>query len=80
MFFGTVFQFKFLQDFKLWVQGRPEVEVVDMVIKIRNKIDECKEQNLPVSDSDKVKQQLNEKLQDIISSLPDDMKNILKVS
>ncbi|XP_044765186.1 protein DENND6B [Coccinella septempunctata] len=67
-------------DLKLWVQGRPEVEVVDMVIKIRNKINECKEQNLPVSDSDKVKEQLNQRLQDIISSLPDDMKNILKVS
>ncbi|KAL3290284.1 hypothetical protein HHI36_023629 [Cryptolaemus montrouzieri] len=59
-------------DLKLWVQGRPEVEVVDMLLKIQNKIGACKEQNLPVSD--RVKEQLNQRLKDIIGSLPDDLK------
>ncbi|KAK9890143.1 hypothetical protein WA026_008949 [Henosepilachna vigintioctopunctata] len=63
-------------DLKLWMQGRPEVEIVDMVLKIRNKINICEEQNLPVSD--KVKEQLTHRLQDILGSLPDDLKNIFR--
>lgn len=65
-------------NLKLWVQGRPEVEVVDMVLKLKNKIHHCKESKLPINA--KVKEQLNERLQDIISSLPEDLKNILNVS
>lgn len=65
-------------DLKDWVQGRPEVEVVDMLLKIRSKIDNCQESDIPVSNA--IKEQLNERLLDIITSLPDDLKNILKVS
>lgn len=60
-----------------WVRGRPEVEVVDMVLRIKNKIGKC-ENDIPVSES--VKQQLNQRMQDIVTSLPDDLKNLLQIS
>ncbi|XP_018566710.1 protein DENND6A [Anoplophora glabripennis] len=65
-------------DLKDWVQGRPEVEVVDMVLKIKNKITKCNEHDIPVNET--TKEQLNLRLSDIITSLPDDLKNILQVS
>lgn len=63
---------------KDWVQGRPEVEVVDMVLTIKKRIDTCKEHDIPVSEA--TKEQLNERLNDIVTSLPEDLKNILHVS
>jgi hypothetical protein len=65
-------------DLKDWVQGKPEVEVVDMMLKIKDKITKCREINIPVND--KVKEKLNQRLQDIISSLPDDLKNVFQVT
>ncbi|XP_022900805.1 protein DENND6A [Onthophagus taurus] len=65
-------------DLKLWVQGKPEVEIVDMVLKLRNKINKCRQHDFPVSTS--TKEQLCQRLQDIITSLPDDLKNILQGS
>ncbi|XP_017768468.1 PREDICTED: protein DENND6B isoform X2 [Nicrophorus vespilloides] len=65
-------------DLKLWVQGKPEVEIVDMVLKIKNKIKKCEQHDIPVSHT--IKEQLEQRLQDIISSLPDDLKNILQTS
>ncbi|CAG9759957.1 unnamed protein product [Ceutorhynchus assimilis] len=64
-------------DLKNWVQDRPEVEVVDMILRIKNKIGEC-DSHIQVNDT--VKQQLNQRMQDVVTSLPDDLKNILKVS
>lgn len=59
------------------MQGKAEVEIVDMVLKIRTKIGKCRE-HIPVSD--KIKEQLVERLHDMIESLPDDLRNILQVS
>lgn len=70
--------FQFLKDLKDWVQGRPEVEVVDMVLKLKNKISSCNGNDINVTD--RIKQQLNQRLNDIVASLPDDLKNILQVS
>lgn len=67
-----------MQDIKDWVQGKPEVEVVDMMLKIRDKINKCREVSIPVSNQ--VKENLNQRLQDIISSLPDDLKNVFQVT
>ncbi|XP_066258948.1 protein DENND6B [Euwallacea similis] len=64
-------------DLKNWVQDRPEVEVVDMVLRLKNKLGEC-ENNIPVSET--VKRQLNQRIEDVITSLPEDLKNILKIS
>lgn len=60
------------------MQGRPEVEIVDMVLKIKGKIDKTKEHDFPISNS--TKEQLKQRLQDIISSVPEDLKNILQTS
>ncbi|KAF5284781.1 hypothetical protein FQA39_LY04506 [Lamprigera yunnana] len=65
-------------DLKQWVQGKPEVEVVDMVLKIKGKISKCHEQNIRISDV--TREQLGERLQDILNSLPEDVKNILQVT
>lgn len=70
--------FVFLQDLKKWVQDKPEVEVVDMVLKIKNKIHKCQQHDIPVSNS--IKEQLGQRLEDIICTLPDDLKNILSTS
>lgn len=67
-----------LQNLKLWVQGKPEVEIVDMVLKLKNKINKCHQHDIPVSNT--TKEQLCQRLQDIICSLPDDLKNILQTS
>lgn len=49
-----------------------------MMLKIRDKITKCREVNIPVDD--KTKEKLNQRLQDIISSLPDDLKNVFHVT
>lgn len=74
MKFPEIIQF---QDLKNWMQDRPEVEVVDMVLRLKNKLGEC-ESNIPVSEN--VKQQLSQRIDDVVTSLPEDLKNILKVS
>lgn len=66
----------FFKDLQDWVQGRPEVEVVDMALTIKNKINKCTEHNIPVTEA--TKEQLNHRLNDIVNSLPEDLKNILK--
>lgn len=60
------------------MQGKPEVEVVDMVLKIKSKLGKCQAHDIPVNAE--VKARLNERLQDIICSLPDDLKTILQVT
>ena len=49
-----------------------------MMLKIKDKITKCREINIPVNE--KVKEKLNQRLQDIISSLPDDLKNVFQVT
>ncbi|CAH1153560.1 unnamed protein product [Phaedon cochleariae] len=65
-------------DLKDWVRGREEVHVVDMVLRIKSSINNCREHNIQVSES--VKERLNHHLNDIVISLPDDLRNILKIS
>ncbi|XP_063220002.1 protein DENND6A isoform X2 [Bacillus rossius redtenbacheri] len=65
-------------DMKLWVQGKQEVEVVDMILTIRRKLEQSEIENLPLSDS--VRDQLQSRMADIICTLPDDLKTVLKTS
>ncbi|XP_018327104.1 protein DENND6B [Agrilus planipennis] len=65
-------------NLKLWVQGKPEVEVVDMVLKIKSKLEKCKEHDIPINST--IKRRLRERMQDIINALPEDLKNILSMS
>ncbi|XP_065166347.1 protein DENND6B [Atheta coriaria] len=63
-------------DLKSWVHDKAEVEVVDMVLKIKNKITKCEQHAVGMNGT--VRRQLEQKLQDIICSLPDDLRNILQ--
>ncbi|XP_015516240.1 protein DENND6A [Neodiprion pinetum] len=64
-------------DLKTWVQGKQEVEVVDMILRIRQKLDKSYEDDVPISHS--VQEKLNERINDIIYTLPDDLQIILSV-
>lgn len=60
---------------KTWVQDKQEVEIVDMVLRIRQKLE--KSNNGDVSIAEPVKEMLQERINDITRSLPDDLKIIL---
>ncbi|KAK7874564.1 hypothetical protein R5R35_013134 [Gryllus longicercus] len=65
-------------DLKDWVQGKQEVEVVDMILRIRNKLEQSEIEDLPLSDT--TRNQLRLRMADIICTLPDDLKAVLKTS
>ncbi|GLH15777.1 Uncharacterized protein GBIM_20214 [Gryllus bimaculatus] len=67
-----------LADLKDWVQGKQEVEVVDMILRIRNKLEQSEIEDLPLSDT--TRNQLRLRMADIICTLPDDLKAVLKTS
>ena len=64
-----------LQDLTSWVQGKKEVELVDMVLRIRQKLQKSHEDDVPVGDS--VQDMLRERINDITRTLPEDLKRIL---
>lgn len=63
------------QDIKAWIEDKKEVELVDMILKIRQKLELCENKGYQLNK--KIKDQLKVKMNDIISSLPDDLKNVL---
>lgn len=63
------------QDLTSWVQGKQEVELVDMVLRIRQKLQKSNEDDVPIGDS--VQDMLRERINDITRTLPDDLKTIL---
>ncbi|XP_023722839.1 protein DENND6A isoform X3 [Cryptotermes secundus] len=65
-------------DLKVWVQGKQEVEVVDMILRIRHKLEQSETNELPLSSS--TKDQLRLRMADIICTLPDDLRTVLKTS
>lgn len=65
-------------DLKHWVQDKQEVEVVDMILRIRNKLEQSEAEELPLSDT--TREQLRLRMADIICTLPDDLKVVLKTS
>ena len=66
---------RFLQDLKAWVQGKQEVELVDMVLRIRQKLEKTYIEEVPIGNS--VREKLQERINDITHTLPDDLKDIL---
>ncbi|XP_031834729.1 protein DENND6A [Nomia melanderi] len=62
-------------DLKTWVQGKQEVELVDMVLRIRQKLEKTYIDEVPIGKS--VKEKLQERINDITHTLPDDLKDIL---
>lgn len=65
-------------DLKVWVRDKPEVEVIDMVLKLKAKIYKCQQHEVPVTNS--TRHQLTQRLEDIIRSLPDDIKYLFQDS
>lgn len=61
-----------------WLRGKREVEVVDMVLRIRERLDAAAEETLPVSSQ--TQQHLRGQLDKVLDSLPEDLQAVLKVS
>jgi len=59
-----------------WLEGKQEVEIVDMILKIRQKLYDYENEST-FQFNKKIKDQLQLKMNDIICSLPDDLKNVL---
>ncbi|XP_043281251.1 protein DENND6A [Venturia canescens] len=62
-------------DLKTWVQDKQEVEVVDMILRIRQKLEKSYDENVPITNS--VREMLCERINDITRTLPEDLKIIL---
>lgn len=58
------------------MQGKQEVELVDMILRIRQKLEKTYIDEVPIDNSVRVK--LQERINDITHTLPDDLKDILK--
>ena len=56
--------------------NKEEVQLVDMVLRIRNKLSEATDQRLPIPDV--IRDQLSEKIEIILKTLPPDLQMVLK--
>merc|ERR1711874_312994 len=61
---------------EIWMEGKEEVQLVDMVLRIRNKLAEASDQNLPVPDI--VNEQLLGHVEKILKTLPQDLQLVLQ--
>lgn len=66
------------QDLKKWVVDKKEVEVVDMILRIKCKLERCEADEMPLAD--KTKEQLKCRLHDIVCTLPEDLGAVLSFS
>lgn len=57
------------------MKGKKEVEVVDMILKIRCKLEKCDAEDVPVTAE--IRNQLKLRMDDIVCMLPDDLKIVL---
>lgn len=80
--FVSIF-FLFFQNLKQWVVGKHEVEVVDMILKVKQKLKICNEisiDGLPqaiIAQNETTRKQLHRHLEDMKRFLPDDLNKIL---
>uniref|UniRef100_A0A8C5QX52 DENN domain containing 6A n=1 Tax=Leptobrachium leishanense TaxID=445787 RepID=A0A8C5QX52_9ANUR len=63
------------EDLLIWVQKHSEVEVVDLVLKLKNKLVQAEREHLPVKAD--VLSKLREHVDAIIQELPEDLQGIL---
>ncbi|KAK0078445.1 hypothetical protein PV325_002477 [Microctonus aethiopoides] len=63
-------------DLKTWVQDKQEVEIVDMILRIRQKLKKSYNDDVPISQT--IRDKLYERIDDIMLTLTDDLKFILK--
>lgn len=64
------------QDLERWVGSRTEVEVVDMVLRLRSKLTDA--DALPVSQH--TREQLQAHLNTLFMALPEDLRSVLHAS
>jgi len=62
----------------IWMEGKAEVELVDMVLRIRNKLSEAKKDHLPLADI--VIERLEGHVRAIVDTLPSDLQNVIDKS
>ncbi|XP_022236766.1 protein DENND6A-like, partial [Limulus polyphemus] len=65
-------------DLLQWVQDKQEVEVVDLVLRLRDKMMTAETEKLPLSPETLTK--LHGHMEGIIETLPDDLRSVLKSS
>ncbi|XP_064632620.1 protein DENND6B-like isoform X2 [Lineus longissimus] len=63
-------------DLMEWIKGKQEVEIVDLILRLREKLTTAIDNQVPITE-DKV-EQLQLHLQSIINSLPEDLQCVLK--
>lgn len=61
-----------------WIQDKEEVEVVDLVLRLKDKLAAASKENLPLAES--TVEKLQGHMEDIIETLPDDLRGVLKAS
>ncbi|XP_001602662.1 protein DENND6A [Nasonia vitripennis] len=62
-------------DLTAWVRDKQEVEVVDMILRIRQKLEKSNLDDVPLGYS--VQEMLRERINEITQTLPDDLRTIL---
>jgi len=60
----------------IWMEGKAEVELVDMVLRIRNKLAEAKKDLLPLADI--VIERLERHVKTIVDTLPSDLQTVIR--
>ena len=60
---------------EIWMEGKAEVELVDMVLRIRAKLSEATRENLPVADI--VIERLQKHVSTIVKTLPADLQTVI---
>lgn len=63
-------------DLISWVRGKEEVEVVDLVLRLKDKLAAASREELPVSET--TVEKLQGHMAGIIETLPDDLRGVLK--
>jgi len=59
----------------VWMAGKAEVELVDMVLRIRSKLEEARKEELPLPDI--VVERLENHVRTIVSTLPPDLQGVI---
>ena len=59
----------------IWMEGKAEVELVDMVLRIRNKLSEAKKDNLALADI--IVERLEGHVTTIVKTLPSDLQTVI---
>ncbi|XP_048865088.1 protein DENND6B isoform X2 [Brienomyrus brachyistius] len=62
-------------DLAAWIQDKSEVEIVDLVLKLREKLTKARRQQLPVKEE--VLQKQEKHVETVIRSLPEDLQAVL---